>query len=116
MKFSHKSASAVLTIRINSGSGPEMQLQAENIRERINDFFGRLTVEKLKFEMSCDYSLVGGANETETEKNEANNEEIINIKLEKEGECLINASDPELKALLQSFQKNWFYRRQKCNK
>ena len=50
MRFSRRNDGAVLTVRINSALGAEMQLRAKNICERINQFYGREAVKKIKFE------------------------------------------------------------------
>jgi hypothetical protein len=116
MRFSRRNDGAVLTVRINSALGAEMQLRAKNICERINQFYGREAVKKIKFETSSDLELLGNGKKKRTEKNEIVSKTTVGINFDQAKKFEIRTSDPELKAILESMQRNWFYRRQKYNK
>ena len=116
MRFSRRNDGAVLTVRINSALGPEMQLRAENICERINQFYGRTAVREIKFETSSDLELLGNGNKKRTEKNEIGSKRAIGINFDQAEKFEIRTSDPELRTILESMQRNWFYRRQKYNR
>ena len=117
MKFSHRNDGAILTVKINAALGPEMQLRAPNIIERINDFYGRVAVKQIKFDVSHDLDLLGNVKKT---KNEEIIEDYTNdnekIDYHEEEKYLIESSDPELRELLRSLQKNWFYRKKKIQR
>ena len=116
MRFSRRNDGAVLTVRINSALGPEMQLRAENICERINQFYGRTAVKKIKFDTSSDLELLGNGKKKRTEKKDIFAERAMGINFDQAKKIEISTSDPELKTILESMQRNWFYRRQKYNK
>ena len=69
MKFSRRNDGAILTVRINSALVPEIQLQVENMIERINYFYGRVTVKTIKLEGSNELSLLRSANQITSKKN-----------------------------------------------
>ena len=119
MRFSRCNDGAILTLRINSALGPEMQLQAENIRERINQFYGRGAVKKIKFDTSCDPELLRNGKKRRNEKKDKKNnlaKGTAVIDFDKAKTFKISTSDTELKSMLETLQINWFYRRRKCNK
>ena len=116
MRFSRRNDGAVLTVRINSALGAEMQLRVKNICERINQFYGREAVKKIKFETSSDLEILGNEKKKRTEKNEMVSKRTEGINFDQAKKFEIRTSDPELKAILESIRRNWFYRRQKYNK
>ncbi len=116
MKFSHRNDGAILTVRINSALGPEMQLRAPNIIERINDFYGRLAVKQIKFDVSRDLDLLGTVNKTKNEQIEHHTNDNEKIDYHEEEKLMIGSSDPELRELLCSLQKNWLYRKKKIQR
>ena len=113
MKFSHRNDGAILTVRINAALGPEMQLRAPNIIERINDFYGRVAVKQIKFDVTHDLDLLGTVKKTKNDHIEDYTNGNEKIDFHEEEKFLIESSDPELKELLNSLKKNWFYRKKK---
>jgi len=113
MKFSHRNDGAILTVKINSALGPEMQLRAPNIIERINYFYGRVAVKQIKFDVSHDLDLLGTVKKTKNEQIEDYTNGNEKIDSHEEEKFVIESSDPELRELLHSLQKNWFYRKKK---
>ena len=116
MKFSHRNDGAILTVKINSALGPEMQLRAPNIIKRINDFYGRLAVKQIKFDVSHDLDLLGIVKKTKNEQIEDYTNDNEKIDSHEQEKFLIESSDPELRELLHSLQKNWFYRKKKIQR
>ena len=107
MKFSRRNDVAILTIRINSALLPEMQLQVENIIERINYFYGKITVKTIKLEGSNELSLLRSPKEVILEVNSQNDETAKKLPLDEVPKIQIKIADPELYSLLQILKRNW---------
>ena len=116
MKFSRRNDGAKLTIRINSALVPEIQLQVENIIERINYFYGRVTVKTIKLEGSNELNLLRSGNEIISTKNSKNDEKAKQLPLDQVPKIQIKTADPELHSILQILKRNWIEKKQKCNK
>ncbi len=93
-----------------------MQLRIENVRDRINQFYGLLVVKRIRFDISHELELLDNGKKNNKMKKEVREEVIEKVGSNKQEKFDINASDPELRELLQSLQRNWFYRRKKWNK
>ena len=116
MKFSRRNDGAKLTIRINSALVPEIQLQVENIIERINYFYGKITVKTIKLEGSNELSLLRSSKEVILEENSENDKVAKQYPLHEVREIQIKIADPELHSILQILKRNWIEKKQKCNK
>ena len=113
LKFSRRNDGAILTIRINSALVPEMQLQVENIIERINYFYGKITVKIIKLQGSNELSLIRPVKEVILEENSKNDETAKKLTLEEAPKIQIKIADPELHSILQILQRNWIEKKQK---
>ena len=116
LKFSRRYDGAILTIRINSALVPEMQLQVENMIERINCFYGKITVKNIKLEGSNELSLLRSSKEVVSKKNSKNDETAKKLPLDEGLNIQIKIEDPELHSILQILKRNWIEKKQKCNK
>ena len=116
MKFSRRNDGAKLTIRINSSLVPEIQLQVENIIERINYFYGRITVKTIRLESSHELSLLRSTKEIISKKHNKNDETAKKLPLDQVPKIQIKTADPELYSILQILKRNWIEKKQKCNK
>ena len=116
MKFSRRNDGAILTMRINSALLPEMQLQVENIIERINYFYGKITVKTIKLEGSNELSLLRSPKEVILEENSENDKVAKKYPLDEMPEIQVKIADPELQSILQKLKRNWIEKKQKCNK
>jgi len=114
--FDKKGRGAVLTVMINSALAPEIQLQTENILQRINQFYGFTAVRKIKFYINHGLDLLGEVKNQKNQKIEDISLEININDLDKKERFPIRTSDPELKTLLENLQRNWFYRVHKYKK
>ena len=113
LKFSRRYDGAILTIRINSALVPQIQLQVENIIERINYFYGKITVKIIKLQGSNELSLIRPAKEVIVEENSKNDETAKKLPLEEAPKIQIKIADPELHSILQILQRNWIEKKQK---
>ena len=116
MKFSKRNDGATLTVRINSALVPEIELQVENIIERINYFYGKITVKTIKLEGSNELSLLRSSKEAISKKNIENDEMAKKLTLDQGPKIQIKIADPELHSILQILKRNWIEKKQKCNK
>ena len=107
MKFSRRNDGAILTMRINSALLPEMQLQVENIIERINYFYGKITVKTIKLEGSNELSLLRSSKEVILEENSENDKVAKKYPLDEMPEIQVKIADPELQSILQILKRNW---------
>ena len=116
MKFSRRNDGAILTIRINSALVPEIQLQVENIIERINYFYGGITVKTIRLESSHELSLLRSTKEIISKKHSKNDKTAKKLPLDQVPKIQIKTADPELYSILQILKRNWIEKKQKCNK
>ena len=116
MKFSRRNDGAKLTIRINSALVPEIQLQVENIIERINYFYGKIVVKTIKLEGSSELNQMNSSKEIISKNNSKNDEMAKKLPLDVRSKIQIKIDDPELHSILQIFKRNWIEKKQKCNK
>ena len=107
LKFSRRYDGAILTMRINSALLPEMELQVENIIERINYFYGKITVKTIKLEGSNELSLLRSSKEVVSKKNSKNDETAKKLPLDEGLNIQIKIEDPELYSILQILKRNW---------
>ena len=70
-------------------------------------------MKQIKFDVSQDLDLLGTVKKTKNEHIEDHTNYDEKIDSHEEEKFLIESSDPELKELLHSLQKNWFYRKKK---
>tara|TARA_X000001036_G_scaffold113567_1_gene106510 strand:+ start:489 stop:986 length:498 start_codon:yes stop_codon:yes gene_type:complete len=107
LKFSRRYDGAILTIRINSALVPQIQLQVENIIERINYFYGKITVKNIKLEGSNELSLLRSSKEVILEENSENDKVAKKYPLDEMPEIQVKIADPELQSILQTLKRNW---------
>ena len=116
LKFSRRNDGAILTIRISSALGPQIQLQVENIMKRINHFYGSIAVKAIKLEVNNDLNLLRSFDEDNHKKNSKHNSRTEKMSIDQRPKIDIDVADPELKSILQILKRNWFKKKQKCNK